>query len=231
MRVKDLSAVIQRFIFVFSLALTLLVAQTSSAIGGDLLHGNGNGDCWRSGTPYVCRVGWAGANTYFTVYMVDQIGSPPGAYELRYAAQQAASNWSVAPGPQSLSWNATWANTWMYVRIEYTGGYGTASTRNYRSDGYIMGFADTGAIWYSLIKVDPSNWTWDIPRRTSIFAHEFGHGLGLGHHTNENAGVMWPYTASAIYSAPTGFDIGPNPPCSGATNSYLGIRCIYNFGL
>jgi hypothetical protein len=207
---------------------TLMMSTANPAMAGDLWHGDGTGDCWRGNTPYVCRVGWSGANTLFTVYMIDQIGSPPGAYELRLAAQQAATGWTGAPGPQILSWSASSAPTWMYVRADYTGGYGSASALQYSNSGNIMGRSSVGAIWYTIVRVDPSNW--NHPKRQGIFAHEYGHGLGLYEHGNENVGVMWPYSSDANYQTPTSFDIGPTPPCSGITNSYLGVRCIYNYG-
>lgn len=180
-----------------------------------------NADCWRAGTPYICRDGWAGANSFFTVQLVDT--GLDAAH--RSAAESARSSWSSAAGPQSFSWTGGGTSAWL--SLDGTLAYGTMTTENDRADGTFIAFnGGTGSIALSKIKSSTANS--GHPALVGMWAHEFGHTLGLGHHGNENTAVMWPYN-DRNNQAPTSFDIGPTPPCSGATPSYLGVRCIYNF--
>ena len=61
-----------------------------------------------------------------------------------------------------------------------------------------------------------------------VWAHEFGHTLGLNEHTAANNAVMWPYR-DRVNSAPTSVDSGPTPACSGANARFQGVKCIYNY--
>jgi hypothetical protein len=194
----------------------------SVALAGD--GWTNNADCWRGGTPLICRDGWGGANTYFVVFLVDQLGAET---DLRIAAQSAASSWTSAAGPQSFSWTSGGTNA--YLMLDGTQPYGSMITYNFRANGTIINFmGGEGRISFSHIKTSPLNRS--HPARVGMWSHEMGHALGLGHHTNENTAVMWP-TNDRVNWSPTDFDIGPRPPCSGITPSYLGIRCIYNFDL
>lgn len=180
-----------------------------------------NADCWRSGTPYICRDGWAGANTYFVVHLIDN-GLDAAQ---RSATNSAASSWSAAAGPQSFSWTTGGTSAWL--SLDSTLAYGTMTTENDRADGTFIAFnGGQGSIALSKIKSSTANSS--HPALVGMWAHELGHTLGLGHHSNENTAVMWP-TNDRNNQAPTDFDIGPTPACSGLTASYLGVRCIYDF--
>lgn len=192
---------------------------SSRALAGD--GWTQNADCWRPSTPYICRDGWAGANSFFVVHLVDTgLDSAQ-----RSAADSAATSWSSAAGPQSFSWTSGGTSAWLSLDSSLP--YGTLTTENDRADGTFIAFnGGTGSIALSKIKSSPLNS--NHPARIGMWAHELGHALGLGHHTNENTAVMWP-TNDRANQAPTDFDIGPTPPCSGLTASYMGVRCIYNF--
>lgn len=117
----------------------------------------------------------------------------------------------------------------MYLYATTILGYGAADATNYDTNGRLMTFqGGTGTIAWTDIRMDSSNRT--NPNLKRIWLHELGHALALGHYVNENRGVMWPYSDQFQYDEPTDFDIGPKPPCSGITSSYLGLRCIYNYG-
>lgn len=60
-------------------------------------------------------------------------------------------------------------------------------------------------------------------QKTSTFAHETGHALGLYHHD----GAYLMNTTVTTINGPTSTDYGRNPPCSGAYSTY-GVRCVFN---
>lgn len=205
-----------RWIAVTSVLLMAIAYGTKPAIAGDT---SGGGDCWRSGTPLTCRVGWGGANSYFTVSLIDQMNNST----LHSTADTARANWTVATGPQSFRWDSTPIEpTWVYLKVDNNQCSGCGYTVPFDSNGNNIA-NQSGVIQWANVFV-PSTQTNGV----TVFAHELGHTLRLGHHTNESTALMYPNSGTGIL-APTPFDIGPNPPCSGITSSYWGVRCIYNF--
>jgi hypothetical protein len=204
--------------------LLCLLSQQSVGLAGDTI-GPG-GDCWRAGTPVNCRVGWQGTNSFFVVSLVDEMNNAT----YHSLADTARNNWSNASGPQQFQWVASPIHpTWVRLRVNVGYYCACATTNNFNSSG--TDISDSGGfINYSLIQISPAYANpADANLGINAFGHELGHTLGLAHHPNEMRGLMWPYNNST-YLAPTEFDIGLNPPC-GLSISYLGVRCIYNFGL
>lgn len=197
--------------------------------GGRVLAGDtytANGDCWRAGTPYICRDSWA-ANTTFTIQWISQMSGEDPIFLDRAIA--AMNTWNNAAGPQFQAFNPNPSPTRVYLNVAVLQGQGFADHVARRADSSIIFFeGGVGSISWGNIRQDYRNASYSQLYR--IWLHEFGHTLMLGHHNSENAGVMWEASATMQFDGPTAFDIGPNPPCSGATPSYLGVRCIYNYG-
>jgi len=57
-----------------------------------------------------------------------------------------------------------------------------------------------------------------------VWAHESGHGMGLGHNTSGFSSVM---TDDFSVIGPTSSDTGQLPGCAGRG---FGINCIYGYG-
>lgn len=209
---------------VVALALVVPPFRTPNLAGAGDVWTN-NGDCWRGGT-VICRMGWS-ANATFKVQWTNYM--PSGETTLLNTAIDAMNTWNNAAGPQYQAFNPNPSPTRVYLYATTILGYGAADATNYDTNGRLMPFqGGTGTIAWTDIRMDVSNRSNPTVKR--IWLHEFGHALALGHHVNENRGVMWPYSNQFQYDAPTDFDIGPKPPCSGITSSYLGLRCIYNYG-
>jgi hypothetical protein len=198
----------------------LAPGRVAPALAGDTF---GNGDCWRSGTPLLCRTNWVSGGL-LPIRLVDYMGNSG----LHAAAETARANWSAATGPQLLSWspqsNDSLVNLWQ-DNSRPDGGY----TANYDSNGTLCGYNPCNIFW-SDIYVTQSILSCCNRTAASTFAHEFGHALGLDHHTNEVV-LMTPSSPSLNnpYEGPQPIDIGPSPACQGLTNSYHGIRCIYDW--
>lgn len=186
-----------------------------------------NGDCWRFGTPVICRESYAGANTTFTIQWISQMSAEDPIFLDRAIA--AMNSWNNTAGPQFQAFNPNPSPTRVWLYVAMLQGQGFADHTAHRGDGTVI-FAGTGEgyISYGDIRQDYRNASYSQLYR--IWLHEFGHTLMLGHHTNENASVMWDISATMQFDAPTGFDIGPIPPCSGQSASYRGLRCTYNYG-
>jgi hypothetical protein len=207
-----------------SLAATRIVEAGHQIVGGD---------CWRAGTPTVCRFTWSGPNTLLYVRLIDQF-SQSSEHQWYTAATNAGTNWTNANGPQIFAWTAHSNDTWDYLKFCtdnispcFAGVYGytqICNTNNYCSNSPVAMDIYYANVWLDATQLDPLN---DTSKWTHIFAHEYGHTLGLDHH-NVTGVLMNGSTSDYSTQGPTPTDIGPTPPCSGASGQ-SGIRCIYDY--
>jgi hypothetical protein len=68
--------------------------------------------------------------------------------------------------------------------------------------------------------------TYDL--RLSLFAHEYGHALGLIHHNSPQTSLMTSPLVNPPYTALTTYDVGL-ADCAAGFQVYWGIRCIYKW--
>lgn len=205
-----------KYLLAFSIAALATVVGTSTALAG---HTFDSGDCWRNGTPKMCRGNWDGANTILYIDLVDQMNNAT----LHSHADTAKSNWSNANGPQWYIWRTgslVYPPVYLKINNDIVAPNGRA--RNYD----LWGNPCFGACvaFHSDIEVPEANQNYSVS--TAIFAHEMGHTLGLYEHNVSGENALM--TQGTTLTSPTSIDIGPNPPCSPGTN-YLGIRCVYNW--
>lgn len=197
------------------------------ALAGDTLPQGGNGDCWRAGTPWMCRTNWTGRGSQIHMRIIDVLSDG----ELHNRADEACSNWNSAPGPQFCSWNAVAGDTWTYLKINDNLGAPNGVTLNCTQSACPTSNGAGNILW-SEIYVPHAN-TQNLQGcngqfgfwATPVFAHEIGHAYGLAHHGTACSGVTLMTQGSGAHG-PTGTDIGPFPGCSGGAGTG-GVRCIY----
>lgn len=229
-----------------NIALFLIAKSSGIAHAGDSF---GGGDCWRPGTPLLCQEGYIqGQFFYFRVYT--WWGSPS---QIRSRAEpglnDAKTRWNVSTGPQIFvspgSTNTPYNNIDVQEDPPFHSGNSivhntlhssVAVTVNWSWNGssYYICFTNPCLIYFSEVYV---NGDWDRYRcnlstdvYSYVYAHEFGHVLGLNDHGSGNILMnnYWPDNCNPQTSAraPTSTEIGILPPCSGAPP---GIRCVYNW--
>lgn len=205
-----------RFDAVVLLAVALIMSATISPPTANAGHMIGDGDCWRAGTPANCRVPYGGMNSFVYVRLVDQLNDSV----LRGQMETARYNWTVYAGPQTFSWDVRPNDSIVYVR----------QSGQLAPNGYVVNYNSSGVscgpcwIAYSVLGLATGNR--DLSIGTAVAAHELGHTLGLYEHNADSNAVMQQGTS---LTGPQPIDIGPLPVCSGITNSYMGVRCIYNW--
>jgi hypothetical protein len=190
----------------------------------------GNGDCWRTGTPYTCIVTWSGKSKAVFFRAIDQFSSQrPAWYN---DANTAVYNWNAFSGPQYYAWQAHSNDTWIYLNYSTDGQHGLCC-------GYlaITWLCDRGGscedslstpinIYWADVYLDHNNMdSQGDTVLTNVFAHESGHGMGLAHNTSDTNSVMNPNYHSA--AGPDSNDGGTYPGCS---SGGFGINCIYGWG-
>jgi hypothetical protein len=212
------------------LSAVAFIATAPPALAGDSYPQGSNGDCWRVGTPEMCRTTWTGKNSSIYMRMIDQLGDNT----LHNYAGTACSNWNTAPGPQFCSYNAGSRDTWTYLKIN-----DFLSAPNGLTYNCVNGSCPTsnnaGNILWTEIYVphangqsstnpcNNKNQVWAV----QVFAHELGHAYGLAHHGAACANItLMTQGDVGNFMGPTNTDIGPFPGCSGAAGTG-GVRCIY----
>jgi len=101
-----------QIIAVVAIDALLIASAPVVAIAGDTYPQGGNGDCWRGGTPVMCRTTWTGRNSPIYMRIIDQLSDT----SLHNSATSACNNWNVAAGPQYCSWTARTNDTWTYLK-------------------------------------------------------------------------------------------------------------------
>jgi hypothetical protein len=219
-------------------AAALVIATTSSLNEVSVAnagHQIVQGDCWQAQTRTMCRVTWAGQNTQLYIRLIDQF-SQYSEHQWYQAASNAGSNWTLSAGPQNFSFTATPNDSWDYLNFCtdainpcFPGVYGMTSNCDRWSQCDNTGTVPMNIwysnVWFDATQMDPLN---NTAKWTHVFAHEYGHTLGLNHH-NVTGVLMNSSTSDYSTLGPTNTDLGPLPPCTG-TFGEGGIRCIYNFG-
>ena len=211
--------------FIVGLALTTLPALASSNNTPTI----GNGDCWRGGTPFTCRVTWTGVNTFIYFRAIDQYSAAEPGWTSPVTAAVAA--WNSAPGPQFYSFTPHSNDTWIYIVAAQTGQHGLTSsmvglTWNCDRSGYCTDLNQAMDIYWSNVYLNQSTLNGQAAAYVqNTAAHESGHAMGLYHNSSDSSSVMWPYETTV--PGPDANDIGTYPGCS---SSGAGIDCIYGFG-
>jgi hypothetical protein len=143
--------------------------------------------------------------------------------------QTAYGNWNSAVGPQDFSTAARTNDTFVYMKVDNAVPAPNGYTWNCTSSACPVMPGNTAANYlWSDIYVPEANLTCGScgggSIAISVFAHELGHTLGLFEHAGSGA-IM---TQGTTAQAPTTIDIGPDPPCTGASDGW-GVRCVYRF--
>ncbi len=202
---------------VFLLALPWLGAV---GVGAPVRAGDTYGSAHCRSSAKLCRTTWSGDNSVLRLRIVNQLGSS----QLLARAQTAYGNWNSARGPQSFSGSARTNDSLIYLKRD-----DTLPAPN----GYVLNCTQAACpasmpanILYSEVFVPLDNLDYGNIA-ISVFGHEFGHTLGLRHHS-----CCTLMTQGTTYTSPHAYDIGALPSCTTSlTNdsSLYGVRCIYHW--
>jgi hypothetical protein len=185
-------------------------------------HQYGGGDCWQYGTPLTCRVSWAsGDHHHVYLRVINQLSNST----LWNAAVTGCSHWNGSPGPQYCHTTPYTNDSWVYFKRNDQIGAPNGVTYNCNVNGYCSDVIQAMNIYWTEI-YEPKDNTNYASVLVPIAAHELGHALALAHHgaPGSNVALM---TQGTTRTYPNSIDIGPQPPCSGASGA-SGVRCIYN---
>lgn len=180
-----------------------------------------SGDCWKAGTPLLCRNTWSGAGNLVLLRVINQLNSTV----LWTHAQTAFANWDVPQGAQSFRDYARTNDTWVYMNRDDTIVDPNGYTKNC---GYISGVLTCNSniamnITWSEVYVPYDNSLYSDQTQIAIFAHEFGHTLGLDHHQSSDSLMQ---SGSLRQGPNVSVDIASDAGCTNGSSG-LGVSCIY----
>ena len=205
----------------------LMAAPGHSAAPARAAHTYADGDCWKSGTPLWCRRTWR-QGEYVFVRLIDRFSDVQPNW--RDAAEAARSRWSIAAGPQSLSFVARTNDTWVYLHDAGNREHGLrpnvgAITWNCDVNRYCSPYNEPMNVWWTDIYFNRDDLD-DYPQfYQNVFAHEYGHAVGLFHHPDPER-LMNNYPTGIEGPTDPG-DIGRSSSCS--IEDEGGVRCIYRW--
>lgn len=222
--------------------MTQVILRPRPALAG---HSLANGNCWQDARPLLCKTTYD-CNTVppylnlncpsqsLKVRLVDHFSATqPNWWQ---AMNNAQDNWDAFSGPQSLSESDRSDDTYVHFYDSKTGSNGLTADAfglTYNCNPSSVCFATNTAmdIYFSRIYLnrDKMNSLFiGTDDRTNVFAHEFGHTLGLFHHSSTSAALMYPIQQEDIQGPQFPYELGNTPVC-GSTGTF-GIRCIYDIG-
>jgi hypothetical protein len=183
------------------------------------------GDCWKAGTPLLCRNTWAGAGQLLLLRVIDQLGADTPGRTLWTHTVTAHGNWNVPQGPQSFRDFGRTNDTWIYMKRDNTMSVPNGRVTNCGyfngSPTLTCGGMDAGNIVWSELFLPGGNATHSLS--TAVIAHELGHTIGLGHHASASSLMQ---QGTSLTSPSVTIDIAADAGCTaGAGNG--GVSCIF----
>ena len=98
----------------------LMIGLTAAAIASRPVSATptiGGGDCWKAGTPLLCRVTWQGAGQLMLMKVINQLGTDyAGVNQLWPGTTTAYQNWNVPQGAQSFRDYGRTNDSWVYMK-------------------------------------------------------------------------------------------------------------------
>lgn len=224
-----------RYCMLAVLAALMVAAFPMVQPGAEAAPPLGAGDCWRPGTPHLCRTSY-NANGYnpLNIYVIDNFSDQRSMWvpALVFAAEE----WTAMAGPQVVRGYGDRApnDSWVYFEDSETGYDGLWADGvlglawNCEATDECTFYAEARNIHYSSIKLNKRGLDVEsLGLNKTVQTHELGHALGLGHSGYYDQAM---YVARRENKAPTFGDIGANPPCGyDGSPEFNGLRCIYKW--